>query len=284
MKPSRIYGRTHVRMITLICLIVIGLTVTFAVLAPWLAPHDPLKVNLKLKLHPPNEGYPLGMDHLGRCIFSRLVYGARVSLTAALSAMTITLALSFVLGSLAGYMGGVIDATIMRLCDVFLAFPKMIIAMVLVAFLGNGLLNVVIALVVSEWAWYSRIIRGMILSLREREYVLAATVCGTTRPRIIVRHFLPGVVAQLVVLATMDLGGIILYVSALSFLGLGIQPPTPEWGAMISDASRYFRSKPELMVYPGLMILLVVMSFNFLGDVFRDYLDPGHNSLPLSDA
>ena len=279
MKPGLATGKLPVRIITHISLFVILMTTVLACFAPRLAPHDPVQVDLRLKMHPPTKSYPLGTDHLGRCIFSRLVYGARISLSASLAAMTITLIVSFILGSLAGYMGGAVDSVIMRLCDIFLAFPKMIIAMVLVGFLGNGLINVVIALVVSEWAWYSRIIRGMILSLREREYVRAAVVCGTSRRRIIIHHLLPGVVSQLVVLATMELGGIILYVSGLSFLGLGIQPPTPEWGAMISDAARFFRYKPELMVYPGLMILLVVMSLNFLGDMLRDYLDPDYKGL-----
>ena len=274
MKPVRSKGRVMVKLGAAICIFVIGLTAAFACLAPWLAKHDPLEVDLRQKLSSPSASYPLGTDHLGRCVYSRLVYGARVSLTVSLAALSITLGLSFLLGSLAGYAGGWIDSVLMRFCDVFLAFPKMIIAMVLAGFLGNGLINVVIALVAAEWAWYYRMIRGMVLSLREREYIRASVVSGSSRLRIIFRHLMPGVTSQLVVIATMDLGGVILYISGLSFLGLGIQAPTPEWGAMISDAARFFRTKPELMLYPGLMIMLVVMSFNFLGDLLRDHLDP----------
>lgn len=221
-----------------------------------------------------DDRYPLGTDHLGRCILSRLIYGARVSLSAAFAVMTVTLAISTVVGALAGYAGGRVDALIMRICDIFLAFPSLILALALVGVMGPGLPNVVLALALSQWAWYARMIRGMVLSLKERNYVLAAKVAGTGQCTIIAKHILPNILPQIAVLVTLDIGWVILHIAGMSFLGLGIQPPTPEWGAMINDGRQFLRGYPSLMAYPGIMILSVVMAFNLLGDTLRDILDP----------
>lgn len=260
--------------LTGLALLIILLTVFMAIFAPVIAPHDPNDVALERKLMLPDHSYLLGTDHLGRCILSRLIYGARVSLGAAFAVMSATLAISTVVGAVSGYAGGRVDAVIMRICDVFLAFPSLILALALVGVMGPGLPNVVLALALSQWAWYARMIRGMVLSLKERNYVLAARVAGTPRPTIIARHILPNILPQIAVLATLDVGWVILHIAGMSFLGLGIQPPTPEWGAMINDGRQFLRGYPWLMAYPGLMILSVVMAFNLLGDALRDMSDP----------
>lgn len=255
-------------------LIVIIFTILLAIFAPVVAPHDPNNISLERKLMTPNSDYPLGTDHLGRCILSRLIYGARVSLGAAFAVMSVTLSVSAVVGALSGYAGGRLDALVMRICDIFLAFPSLILALALVGVMGPGLPNVVLALALSQWAWYARIIRGMVLSLKERNYVLAAKVAGTRQSVIIIKHILPNILPQIAVLATLDVGWVILHIAGMSFLGLGIQPPTPEWGAMINDGRQFLRGYPLLMAYPGFMILSVVMSFNLLGDALRDMVDP----------
>ncbi|XFO65604.1 Nickel transport system permease protein NikC [Sporomusa silvacetica DSM 10669] len=256
-----------------ISLIVIVFNILLAIFAPVIVPHDPNDVSLERKLMPSNSDYLLGTDHLGRCVMSRLIYGARVSLGAAFAVMSVTLSVSAVVGAVAGYIGGRLDAIIMRICDIFLAFPNLILALALVGVMGPGLPNVVLALALSQWAWYARMIRGMVLSLKERNYVLAAKVAGTRQATIIVKHILPNIFPQIAVLATLDVGWVILNIAGMSFLGLGIQPPTPEWGAMINDGRQFLRGYPSLMAYPGFMILSVVMSFNLLGDALRDMVD-----------
>jgi peptide/nickel transport system permease protein/nickel transport system permease protein len=255
-------------------LLIIVFNIFLAIFAPSIAPHDPNDVSLERKLMLPDAEYPLGTDHLGRCMLSRLIYGARVSLGAAFAVMSVTLAISTVVGAVSGYAGGRVDAIIMRICDIFLAFPSLILALALVGVMGPGLPNVVLAMALSQWAWYARMIRGMVLSLKERNYVLAAKVAGTSQSMIIAKHVLPNILPQIAVLATLDVGWVILHIAGMSFLGLGIQPPTPEWGAMINDGRQFLRGYPSLMAYPGFMILSVVMAFNLLGDALRDMIDP----------
>ena len=255
-------------------LVIILFNIVLAFFAPFIAPHDPNDVSLERKLMNASSSYPLGTDHLGRCNLSRLIYGARVSLGAAFAVMSVTLTISTIVGAVSGYAGGRVDAIIMRICDIFLAFPSLILALALVGVMGPGLPNVVLALALSQWAWYARMIRGMVLSLKERNFVLAAKVAGTGRISIIGRHILPNILPQIAVLATLDIGWVILHIAGMSFLGLGIQPPTPEWGAMINDGRQFLRGYPSLMAYPGLMILSVVMAFNLLGDSLRDMVDP----------
>ncbi|WP_235695926.1 nickel ABC transporter permease subunit NikC [Alkalidesulfovibrio alkalitolerans] len=251
-----------------------ALVLCAAAFAPFVAPHDPVAVDLTAKLLPPSADHWLGTDHLGRDVFSRLIWGARASLGSVAGIVCLLLAISTLIGCLAGYVGGKVDAALMRLCDVFLTFPTFILAMFLVGILGTGMVNVIIAIAMTHWAWYARIIRSLVLSLRNREYVLAARVAGSSRGRILTRHILPPVAAQLVVLATLDIGHMMLHVSGLSFLGLGVQPPSPEWGVMINDARQYIWDHPRLIILPGLMIFLSVMAFNLLGDALRDRLDP----------
>ena len=245
-----------------------------AAAAPLIAPYDPSYVDLEKKLASPDSSHWLGTDHLGRDILSRLIFGARVSVGSVASIIACILVLGFAVGCLAGYAGGVVDSALMRLCDVFLTFPTFILAMFLIGVLGTGLTNVVIAIVMTHWAWYARLIRGFVLSMKNRDYILAARVAGTPKLKIILRHIAPPVFAQLVILATLDIGHMMLHVSGLSFLGLGIAPPTPEWGVMINDARQFIWSSPWLIIYPGVMIFITVMSFNLLGDALRDALDP----------
>jgi len=260
-------------------LVLIALPIVFAILfmalfAPWIAPHDPNGVDLAQKLLPPSSEHLLGTDHLGRDILSRLIHGSRVSMGAALIIVNLTMLLSLLIGCVSGYVGGWVDSLLMRVCEVFLTFPTFILAMFMIGVLGTGMFNVILAIVLTHWAWYARIIRSLVLSLKHREYILAARVAGTRPWRLVVRHIVPPVVAQLGILATLDIGHMILHVSGLSFLGLGVQPPTPEWGVMINDARQYIWTQPELIMYPGLMIFMAVMAFNIPGDALRDCLDP----------
>jgi len=257
-----------------LALLMAGMILLAAIFAPHVAPYDPNNVMLELKLQPPSGAHWLGTDHLGRDILSRLIYGAQVSVGTVSAIIFWILVLGFLVGCFSGYAGGKIDAFLMRLCDVFLTFPTFILAMFLIGILGTGLTNVVIAIVLTHWAWYARLIRGYVLSLKNREYILAARVSGASRTKIVLQHIVPPVFAQLVILATLDIGHMILHVSGLSFLGLGVAPPTPEWGVMINDARQFLWTNPGLIVYPGMMIFITVMSFNLLGDALRDALDP----------
>lgn len=255
----------------LLILAALGIT---AVAAPALAPHDPVAVDAASILEPPSNAHPLGTDTAGRDILSRLIFGARWSLGIAAIAALVVMMLGLAIGALAGYYGGTLDQLLMRLVDVLLAFPNLILALVIIGVLGPGIQNVMIGLVTVWWLEYGRIVRGMVLSLRESGYVEGARALGASNIRIIVRHILPGVTPPVAVLVTLEMGSLILALTGLSFLGLGIQPPTPEWGAMINEARRHVTTEPQLMIYPGIAITVAVMGFNFLGDGIRDALDP----------
>lgn len=245
-----------------------------ALTAPWLALHDPQAVQLGVKLQAPGAEYPFGTDHLGRCIFSRVVYGAQVSLAAAGLVLVSVLAVSLPLGMLAGYAGGMVDQVFMRLVDTILAFPMLILALAIAGFLGSGLGNVMLALAAVWWVSYARIVRGLTLAAKEREFVMAARAAGTRTLPLLYRHILPQVLGAVIVLATLDMGKLIMAVAGLSFLGLGAQPPTPEWGSMLNDGRPYFQSAPHVMLFPGLSIAIVVLACNLFGDALRDALNP----------
>ncbi|MDF2683765.1 MAG: nikC [Brevibacillus sp.] len=253
-----------------VCLSVLLFLLLITVFAPWLAPHDPIQVNLANKLLPASLDYPMGTDHLGRCNLSRLLFGARYSLGFASLIFIASLGIGLVIGSIAGYKGGVIDYVLMRLCDGVMAFPNLVLILGLVGIFGPGLMQVVLAMMLVQWVYYARMFRGMIISLKERHFITAAKISGSSEWKIIVRHMLPNVLPPIAVMGTLEMGWAIMDISALSFLGLGIQPPTPEWGAMIHEGKKYIRSNPELMLYPGMMILLVVISFNMLGEALSD--------------
>lgn len=254
--------------------LVLAALVGMAVFAPWLAPYDPLEIDLDQRLAPISAQHWLGADHLGRDVLSRLIWGARASMGSVAVIAVLIMAAGFITGAFSGYVGGRTDALIMRVCEAFMTFPTFILALFLIGVLGTGLTNVILAIVLTHWAWYARIIRGMVLNLRNRDYILAARVAGGGPVKIFLRHIAPPVLAQLVILASLDLGHMMLHVSGLSFLGLGIQPPTPEWGCMINDARQQIWTNPELAIIPGAMIFLTVLAFNIPGDLLRDKLDP----------
>ncbi|TES53176.1 nickel ABC transporter permease subunit NikC [Halalkalibacterium halodurans] len=249
-----------------VCSVILFVFFLVAILAPWIAPHDPIQVNLALKLLPPSWEYPLGTDQLGRCNLSRLLFGARVSLGFATLIFISSLGIGLLVGAIAGYRGGWIDSVLMRFCEGVMAFPNLVLVLGLVGLFGPGLWQVVLALVMVQWVYYARMFRSMIVSLKEQNFITAARISGSSPWKIIRRHIIPNVLPPIVVIGTLEMGWAIMDISALSFLGLGIQPPTPEWGAMIHEGKSFIRSHPELMLYPGIMILLVVMTFNVLGE------------------
>jgi peptide/nickel transport system permease protein len=260
--------------LALIGLVLVGLFTLVALLAPVLAPHDPNAVNAIDRLAPSSWDHPFGTDELGRDTFSRIVYGARWSLGAAVVATVIVMTIGVFVGMVAGYFGGWLDALLMRVVDVLLAFPSLVLYLAIVGTLGPGLTNVMIALVSISWVSYARMVRGLVLSWREREFIRASTALGAPGRRLMVRHILPNVVPPVVVLASLQTGGLILALAALGFFGLGVQPPTPEWGTMINQSRLFLQTSPALMVWPGVAISLTVLGFNLLGDGLRDVLDP----------
>lgn len=258
-------------------MIIILLLVLIAIFAPVIAPypsHAISDTNPADKLLPPSSKYLFGTDELGRDMFSRVLYGTRISLTTALIAVALALAIGVPLGAIAGGMGGMVDEVIMRVTDVFLSFPPLLLAIAIAAFLGPTLQNAMVAIAVSWWPWYTRIIRGQAVSIRERQFVRAARTIGTPMHRIIFEHILPNTLAPVVVQASMDIGGVILTVASLSFLGLGAQPPTPEWGLLISTSRTYFLNAWWYSLFPGVAIFITVLVFNLIGDGIREVLDP----------
>ena len=245
-----------------------------AAFAPLIAPADPLAQELAARLQPPSAAHWLGTDQLGRDVLSRLLYGARISLVIGLVVVVAAGVLGTLVGIVAGYAGGWIDEALMRFTEVFLAFPPLILAMAIAGALGPSLTNAIIAIAAVTWAVYARLARGQILSLRRREYVEAAHAIGASRARILFRHLLPNALAPLLVQASFDMGSAIISAAGLSFIGFGAQPPTPEWGVMISEGRNFISTEPWLSLFPGLAILLAVGSFNVLGDGLRDALDP----------
>jgi len=269
-----ILQKLYRRKLAMLALLLAFLILIIAIAAPVITPFDPNEVAIAERLQAPTFQHWLGTDHLGRDILSRLIYGARVSVGSVIAILACILSLGFLVGCFSGYVGGRVDAALMRCCDVFLTFPTFILAMFLIGILGTGLTNVIIAISLTHWAWYARLIRGFVLSLKNCDYILAARVAGGSRLKIVLSHIIAPVFAQLVILSTLDIGHMMLHVSGLSFLGLGVPPPTPEWGVKISDARQFLWTRPGMVIYPGLMIFLTVMSFNLLGDSLRDALDP----------
>ena len=248
--------------------------VLVAILAPYIAPYDPLEVDLANRLLPPSARHLFGTDEMGRDVLSRVIHGSRISLRVGLTVVLIAFPFGSILGAIAGFYGGLVDELIMRLVDIFLCIPGLVLAMAIAAALGPSIQNVLLSLAVVWWPWYTRIVRSVILGLREQEFVQAARAIGASNRRIIVRHLLPNAIAPAFVNATLDLGFVILSAAGLSFIGLGAQPPSPEWGAMLSTSRDILREAWWAATFPGLAILLSVLSINLLGDAFRDLLDP----------
>ncbi|MBD8990176.1 MAG: ABC transporter permease [Clostridiales bacterium] len=263
--------------LSLTALIILVLLIVGALLAPYIIPYpEDLAdaTHTQIKLQAPSLEHLMGTDELGRDIFSRVVYGARVSLSAALAAVGLSLVIGIPLGAIAGSFGGWVDNLIMRITDVFLSFPPLLLAIAMVAVMGSSLNNAILAIALSWWPWYTRLIRGQAISVKERKFVQAAETIGTGRMKIIFKHIIPNCISPVIVQASMDIGGVILTVASLSFLGLGAQLPTPEWGLMISMGRRFFPDSWWYCIFPGLAIFVTVLCFNLLGDAIREILDP----------
>jgi peptide/nickel transport system permease protein len=266
------HNRSAVPGLALVLLVVLG-----ALLAQVIAPHDPNKQYAGKRFEPPSSEFPLGTDALGRDTLSRLVYGARPSVGSAALATLLIVVIGITLGSIAGYVGGWTDDVIMRVVEVLLAIPSLLLALALVGILGPSLENVILGAVFVWWAGYARLVRGLVLEIRERPYINAAIAVGVPTALILRRHILPNILGPVIVLASLEMGTLILIIAGLNFLGLGVQPPTAEWGAMLNQGRAYFQRMPEQMLYPGLLITVTVLGFNLLGDGLRDVLDPRYS-------
>ena len=253
---------------------VAALLVLTALLAPWLAPASPEAIDLAADLAPPGGAHPLGAAENGVDVLSQVLYGARVSLVVSVFAVLLSAATGIALGGMAGYLGGLADEAVMRVVDVLLAFPGILLAIFITAVMGPSLVNVVFALALTGWTGYARLVRAQILSLREREYVQAARALGARGGRILLRHLLPNAAGPILVQATFAIPGAILAEASLSFLGLGAPPGTPSWGALVDQGTQYLLVAPHVALFPGLAIALTVLGFNLLGDALRDAVDP----------
>jgi len=260
--------------IALVALLVVIAATVVALLAPYIAPFDPTQQQLAGSLKGPSSIHLLGQDELGRDLLSRLMYGARVSLLVGASVVGVSLLIGVFLGALAGYYGGKVDSAIMRIVDVFLSFPGIILAVGAVAVVGPGLENVIIALILINWPGYTRVMRGETLRVKENVYVLASRGMGASDSWIMRKHIIPSAISPVVVLATIGFGWAVLAEAGLSFLGLGVQPPAPSWGGMVSEGLDYVLIAPLMALFPGLTIAITVWAFNMLGDGLRDALDP----------
>ena len=240
--------------------------VFLAIFGPWVAPYDPLELHIKEKLSPPSLKYWLGTDHLGRDVLSRIIVATRISLSAGFLILTVAATTGTLFGVASGYAGGLLDEVMMRITDIFLAFPPLILALAITSVLGPGLRNAMLAIAISWWPWYARLVRGMVLSVKENEYVMAARCLGVPTGRIWFVHIIPNLIAPVIVQAALDMGAALVTASSLSFIGLGVQPPTPEWGAMISEGRGYIFAAWWMGTFPGLAIFGTVYLFNSLGD------------------
>lgn len=246
-----------------------------ALLAPWVAPANPAAIDLLHRLAPPSAAHWFGTDELGRDILARVIFGARLSLLVAVSVVGCSLSLGIVLGGIAGYYGGAIDTALnIFAMNAFMALPGILLAIAFVAFLGPGLINLILALSIGGWVGYARLVRGQVLAVREREFVEAARALGASDLRIFLRHIFPNIVQPLIVQSAIGMAGAVLAEATLSFLGLGVPPPTASWGSMLNDARSHLFDAPHLVVFPAIAVMLCVLSFNFIGDALRDYLDP----------
>jgi peptide/nickel transport system permease protein len=255
--------------------VLVVLFVLCAILAPWLAPQDPAQINLPSRLDPPSASHWCGIDELGRDICSRLIHSARISMLVGTCVVLASLSLGLVIGSIAGYYGGRIDRFVnVFLMNAFLSFPGILLAIAFVAFRGPGIFNLILALSLGGWVGYARLVRAQVLATREKEFVEAARALGASDLRVIVRHILPNIIQPIIVQAAIGMAGAILAEATMSFLGLGVPPPTASWGSMLNDARAHLFDAPHLVLFPAATVMLAVLSFNFIGDALRDLLDP----------
>ncbi|MCL1855695.1 MAG: ABC transporter permease [Clostridia bacterium] len=266
--------RLRKNLVAMVCAGIVILLILTAIFAPLLSPYDPNAQNLKLKLALPSAQHPLGTDEYGRDILSRIIYGTRISLLVGVVVSLIDMVLGVVMGSLAGYFGGWVDTCISRTIEILAAFPDILFAALITTFLGHSLFNIFIALGVVGWAQTARLIRGQVMQLKEREYTEAATASGATSAWMITKHLIPNCISTIIITVSMNIPAAILLEASLSFLGLGVSPPTSSWGSMIYFAKLYIRTVPSVSIFPGLAIMITVLAFNILGDGLRDALDP----------
>ena len=259
---------------TLLCIIFILIITVLGIFAPIFAPNNPYENNILNKFATYSLKYPLGTDHLGRCVFSRMIFGIRPTLFLSLLTMLGTIGLGTTLGLLAGYFKGIVNEVIMRVVDVMLSFPSQIMILAIVALLGVDIVNVIIANVFIKWAWYARMIRTNVVKYTDKNFIQFSKCIGSGERYILLKHMIPCIASEMAVLATLDIGWAILNISTLSFLGLCIQAPIPEWGAMLNEAKNVMTTNPIQMIAPGVAIVMLVASFNFIGDSLRDAFDP----------
>jgi len=256
-------------------MVLVAVFVVFALFAPWIAPQNPSNIDLPSRLQPPSGAHWFGTDELGRDILSRVIYGARISMLVGSSVVAGSLLLGLVLGSTAGYYGGWADKFFnVILMNAFLSFPGILLAIAFVAFLGPGIFNLILALCIGGWVGYARLVRAQVLAVKEKEFVEAARALGASDWRIVTRHILPNIIQPVIVQAAIGMAGAVLAEATLSFLGLGVPPPTASWGSMLNDGRAHLFDAPHLVLFPALAVMLAVLSFNFIGDALRDYMDP----------
>ena len=271
---NSLFAKLKKQKLAVLGLLIISVFTLAGIFAPSLAPHDPYAVDLTQKLLKPSAEFPLGTDQLGRCILSRLIYGIRTSLTTAILATVLMLLIGVPLGIMAGYAGGWLDNAIMRLVDIASTFPSSLLALAVVGVLGPSTMNIMLVFVVLWWAPFARIVRSMVIKLKEKEFVLAAIAAGSSRTAIILKHITLNSISPIIVLATLRIAAVIMHIAAFSFIGLGSQPPIADWGVMLSDSRQYLTSYPLMLLWPGLAIMLAVFAFNILGEGLNDALMP----------
>ena len=266
-------GRRHV--LAAIGMALVVLFVVFAIFAPLIAPQDPSNIDLPSRLQPPSAAHWFGTDELGRDILSRVIYGARISMLVGSSVVAGSLLLGLIFGSIAGYYGGFADKFFnVIIMNAFLSFPGILLAIAFVAFLGPGIFNLILALCVGGWVGYARLVRAQVLGAKEKEFVEAARALGASDWRIVTRHILPNIIQPVIVQAAIGMAGAVLAEATMSFLGLGVPPPTASWGAMLNDGRGHLFDAPHLVLFPAVAVMLAVLSFNFIGDALRDFMDP----------
>ncbi|HEY5030294.1 MAG TPA: ABC transporter permease [Candidatus Angelobacter sp.] len=256
-------------------MVLVAVFTIFALFAPWIAPQNPSNIDLPSRLQPPSGAHWFGTDELGRDILSRVIYGARISMLVGGSVVAGSLLLGLVLGSIAGYYGGLADKFFnVIVMNAFLSFPGILLAIAFVAFLGPGIFNLILALCIGGWVGYARLVRAQVLAVKEKEFVEAARALGASDWRIVTRHILPNIIQPVIVQAAIGMAGAVLAEATMSFLGLGVPPPTASWGSMLNDGRAHLFDAPHLVLFPALAVMLAVLSFNFIGDALRDYMDP----------